>query len=501
MKHASRLLTIFFIGFPFLISKAQHQQKETAMDRLTRIVVTENITGSMDVGIGWNDATTLDGRWYDRLFTEEDWDRYFGLMEWSGCHWLRHAMSIKDWEPENDNNDPDEADWQRFTFNSERMQRHYTFLDQAEKRNIKILMTNWGLDADWLMPANNKSNLAHPADDEEFAEAMASLVYHLKEVRNYKNFWALSLWNEPNGKWAYKGPDANYPVSFWPLYSAVDKHLNRLGVREKILLLGPDTSTGGNPGHIPEMLEEYGMVLDIIADHDYSAFRGEKMDRSVAAYDKLQDAITQAVGKKLPFVIGEFGNYGNEPGPVDNDDMVYKGALSTTSYLIRMLNRGVSGLARWEFHIYGQKWRNFGALTRLDPEYVFRPYGPVYYPHAITARYVKPGWKVRQLLMDTTTDDLYATVLTSAEGDITLMLLNDSNQPVSVELQLNIPVKTSVLHHLEVSGPVPEGIIRKTDLDLAKSEATVTLPPLSITTLTSLAPGNLDLPEKLSLKR
>ncbi len=495
-------LTFALTGLFLLTGKAQIPEEKTGKDNLTQVVVTKTIMGTMDIGIGWNDATTLEGRWYDREFSDEDWDRYFGLMEWSGCHWLRHAMSIRDWEPENDNNDPNEADWQGFAFDSDRMQRHYTFLDQAEKRNIKMLMTNWRLEAPWLIPGQNESILAHPANDGEFAEAMASLIYHLKQVRHYKNVWALSLWNEPNGDWAYKGPEANYPVSFWPLYGAVDRHLQRLGVREKILLLGPDTSTGGDPGHIPQMLEEYGPVVDIIADHDYSAYRGKRMDRSVQAYDELLDELEQAVGKKLPFVIGEFGNYGNGSGPVDNDEMVYRGALSTTSYLISMLNHGVAGLARWEFHIYGEKWRNFGALTRLDPEYVFRPYGPVFYPHAITARYVKPGWKVRQLLMDQTTENLYVTGLTSPDGDeITLLLLNDSVEPVRVSLQLDVQVQSSHLNHLVVMGPVPDGIDLLDDIPFDGRGMTVSLPPNSITALTSLPPGDLTLPEKLSLKR
>ena len=71
-------------------------------------------------------------------------------MEWSGCHWLRHAVTITDWEPVNDNKDPENTDWTGFTFDSDRMQRHYIFLEQAEKHNIKVLLTNWRLGAKWL---------------------------------------------------------------------------------------------------------------------------------------------------------------------------------------------------------------------------------------------------------------------------------------------------------------------------------------------------------------
>jgi hypothetical protein len=67
----------------------------------------------------------------------------------------------------------------------------------------------------------------------------------------------------------------------------------------------------------------------------------------------------------MPFVIGEFGNYGAGSQAVDVDSLVYDGALSTTEYLIRMLNNGVAGLARWEFHIYGDTWRNLEPLHKM----------------------------------------------------------------------------------------------------------------------------------------
>lgn len=131
------------------------------------------------------------------------------------------------------------------------------------------------------------------------SESLAAPIYHLKKVKNYRHIWALSLWNEPNGNWAYIGPKARYPDSFWPLYVKVEHELKRLGVRKDRLLLGPDTSTGGHPEHIPEMLSKYGPILDIIADHDYSAFRGERMDRSVAAYDRSTKMIlNKLLGKR-----------------------------------------------------------------------------------------------------------------------------------------------------------------------------------------------------------
>jgi len=498
--------------------KVQQSRQDLGLkDARTHVTVLKDVVGYLDIGIGWNSSGCLNsrwpeflvlgndgtGRWLKRKFSTEDWDRYFGLMAWSGCHWLRHSISISDW-----------ASWEDisfktnrrvFNFASKRMQRHYTVLDQADKHGIKVLLTNWNLGTEmlanfWTTQENSRSK-EHPENEDAFAESLAMIVYHLKLEKKYKCVWALSLWNEPNGEWAYTGPKANYPESFWPLYELVDKHLRRLGVRDEILLFGPDTSTGGHPHHITKMLEKHGPILDIIGDHDYSAFRGKSMVRSLTAYDHFMHDVNNLYGRRVPFVISEFGNYGMGSGAVDNDKQVYNGALSTIAYLIRMINRGTAGLARWEFLIYGSKWRNFGALTSMDQDYVFRPYGPIFYPHAITARYIKPGWHVCKVQVEPVGDFLSTTTLTSPQGDITILLLNDDVNPASLHIRLDLQVLPDRLHHLLVTGPLPEGIQQEKDLVHDNGELKITLPPKSIAALTSLHPGKLDEPEMLALER
>ena len=483
----------------------------------THITVLKEAVGDLDIGIGWNSSGCLDsrwpeflvlgndgtGRWLKRKFSSEDWDRYFGLMAWSGCHWLRHSISISDWVPLK--NYSSQTNPSRFAFASKRMKRHYIVLNQAEKHGIKVLLTNWNLGTEGSINGRtvqeNGRLKEHPVNEDVFAESLAMVVYHLKREKKYQCIWALSLWNEPNGKWAYNGHRANYPDSFWPLYGIVDQHLRRLGVRDEIFLFGPDTSTGGHPYHISKMLEKYGPILDIVGDHDYSAFRGKAMIRSLAAYDHLMRSIDKLYGRRVPFVISEFGNYGRGSGRVDDDQEVYSGALSTVAYLIRMINSGAAGLARWEFLIYGDQYRNFGALTNTDQDYVFRPYGPIFYPHAITARYVKPGWEVRKVQVEADGDFLSATALTSPHDDITILLLNDDDKPISLDLRLDTRPVPDRLHHLLVTGPLPKGIVQDKDIVPDKGEFKITLPQKSIAALTSLPPGDLELPERLALKR
>lgn len=504
MKRGKNIVTFLSIVTILITSDFTvcHGQKTgSSKEPLIRASIGNTILGCLDIGIGWNDATVLDGRWYKNSFSVEEWNSYFGLMEWSGCHWLRHAVTITDWEPQNDNTDPHSIDWSRLTFDAENMKRHYTFFDQAENRGIKMLVTNWRLGAKWMTAQNDNWILAHPDSNEEFAEAVAALIYHLKKVKKYQCIWALSLWNEPNGDWAYTGPKSKYPDTFWPLYVAVDNHLRELGVRDEILLLGPDTSTGGKPGHILEMLAQYGSILDIICDHDYSAFRGERMDQSISAYSNLIKDLKKLPGKQLPFVIGEFGNYGAGSKAVDDDSKVYDGALSTTVYLIQMLNNGASGLARWEFHIYGDTWRNFGALTQTDPEYLFKPYGPVFYIHAITAKYVKPGWKVREISFDKKMEGIYATALASPDNDLTVLMLNDTEKPLQISIKYPVNLRNKILHHMSVSGPMPSGIELHENIINDGDGIIIDISPKSVATLTTLPAGDLNQPQRLALRK
>ena len=108
--------------------------------------VEQQTTSVLDIGLGWNSSACTDGRrWPEMLaldggksgklleFGEEGWDKFFGLVEWSGCYWMRHAMEIRAWEPKNDNDDPNKTDWSAFTFDSSWMKRNYLILDHAEK--------------------------------------------------------------------------------------------------------------------------------------------------------------------------------------------------------------------------------------------------------------------------------------------------------------------------------------------------------------------------------
>lgn len=480
--------------------------------------VTEDVVGRMSEGIGWNSIITLEERWPPHFtghdFTPQDWDRYFDLLQWSGCHWVRCGVNMADWEPDNDDDDPHHLNPDGFAFNSERMQRNYLVFDHLEKRGIDFVVAEWGGRCEWLRaaaePGEHHGGHSGPDPREEFVESLAALAQHLKRVKKYTHFRSLSLWNEPNLSWPGDSTTASYPEDFWPLYGRLDRRLVNLGLRSEIRLFGPDTSTSGASAHILRMLRRFGPVLDVIADHDYEDYfdydghggQGRGMAVGVEAYGRLVRELETISARPLPVVISEFGNYGARAGAVDDDAAVYDGAISTAELVVRLLNVGVAGFARWSFEAYGDRWRNFGALTATDPACVFRPYGPVYYPHAVLARYVKPQWIVMRTAITGGRDAhgtprVWAAALRSHAGEFTILVINDAFE--GKELRVEAAHRSRVLHWLYVEGPIPTGLRRGGDVRLENGTGRVMLEPRSINALTTMDPGDLTLPQRRSL--
>ncbi|HHW49553.1 MAG TPA: DUF4082 domain-containing protein [Clostridiaceae bacterium] len=97
-------------------------------------------------GFGWNSIMSMNHSWPetfgiedfqrpdygDHTYTESDWDNYFDLLAWTGTDFVRHGFRIDEFEPVNDNSNPNSINWSGFTPNSEYMQRHYRILDELK---------------------------------------------------------------------------------------------------------------------------------------------------------------------------------------------------------------------------------------------------------------------------------------------------------------------------------------------------------------------------------
>ncbi|MBI2193005.1 MAG: hypothetical protein HYU36_13585 [Planctomycetes bacterium] len=415
-------------------------------------------------GIGWN-VQFYDG--HLPPWSEADWQAFLALLRWSRPAWVRYGINLGQWEPENDDGDPFHFEWPHFRFDTALMSHHCRMLDFFEAEGIEVMLCNWYVGdpasgATWLSELRGKPgidpdhafHLDAPAREDEFVESLAALVHYLKVERKYSCVKLLSLWNEPDGHWTYRSPQADYPRTFWPLYGRFLDRLRALGLEDSIGLAGPDTATESYHGllDIPRLLETYQTPLALLADHDYSAFfdhhrpgGSSTIAHAVRTYSQFLEEVDASCGRlgwtRPEFAVTEYGNGGNGPGPVEGDAEVHLGSLSLQEFVLRTLPLGISGYLRWEFKPYGLPWQNFGALTRLERGYRFAPYPPVFYAHALLARTSRRGGRVLNIQVEGGADELgfprvYAAALLPADNHLTVWLTNSGRWPRDVEVRL-----------------------------------------------------------------
>jgi hypothetical protein len=486
-----------------ICARAPAQQAEVSVQVLDEQV------GELSLGLGWN-WEYIGGEFPD--WSDTEWRAYHELLKWTGTRLVRYGLACDQWEPENDDADPNHFAWDRFTFDSDVMRKHYRNLDFCERNDIDVMLCNWhaGNGRSWLAETVHDPSL-HDTDRQtttdapyspaEFVETICALIHELKSVRHYRCVKYLSLWNEPNGRWAYNSPNARYPETFWDYYPLLDAKLKAMGLRDQIKIVAPDSSVQYNElPHILEQIKRIGPIPDVICDHDYQGYfdwrqgpRRGRLSEGITAWRALKDGLREEYGHDVPFLVGEFGNYGGGSGEVKGDEEIYLGSLSTSELVLRGAQAGVNGFLRWEYKPYAGGWRNFGALTSEVRDKVFIPYRPVYYPHALLCRWVPRGVAVRRTVVEGSEDAqgyerVWATGFAFGQGDMTLVMINDSDTQVEAAIR-GMAGKPDALRFLYYDASLPE-TIQVGDRPVMRDGALgVALRPRSISCLTTLARG------------
>ncbi|MBM4030701.1 MAG: hypothetical protein FJ291_02830 [Planctomycetes bacterium] len=483
-------------------------------DNEVAIAVLPKPVGRLALGLGWN-VQFRDGRF--PAWSDATWNSFLELLGWTRPAWLRYGVNLGQWEPRNDDPDPTHPNWEGFAFRSKAMLNHYRVLDFCEKRGIDVAWANWCIGdrasgVHWLAESTRKPAIADPDNDpytdapydpEEFAESIAACLHHLKTVRNYTCVKQVSLWNEPDQGWSFNSSSAGYPKPFWSYYDVLARHLVRLGIRDAVKILGPEVSTGSYET-LPALggRPTYSREVDILAHHDYLGYadhhrvdRGAPIARGTKAYGEL-------TGRARPVAVTEFGNTGNGSEEVTGDAAVWAGSLSCCRLVVEGLNAGVAGFLRWEFKPYGVSWQNFGALTTLSQRWLYEPYRPVFFPHALLCHAATKGADVlttatRGGLDENGVPRVACTVLSHRDTGTAVILVNDGFQPKKVMLSFDAKLPGGIplrLGHLSYDASLPPGLVKGADIAVTDGKAALTLPPRSVHAL-STRPGFTQVPE------
>jgi hypothetical protein len=261
-----------------------------------------------------------------------------------------------------------------------------------------------------------------------------------------------------------------------------------LGLREKLKMMPYED------GLIDPLPDVYGW--DGATVHDF-----ETETQILGAQRRLDfRPLIQALGDR-PLIVSAFGSAGIGRNPIAGEDRVYSAAVSQAASIILHLNDGAAGFLRWCWSGHGEvsttQPNHFMPLRFDERRMLWRIHRPVYFSHAVQARYVKPGWRTWPLTLAGGGDErnirrLFAAVASSADQrDWTILLVNDAAEIGQAEFSWpeDWPVPQR-LRQLQVTGP-NSMITNAGDIAVSEGRISVSVPARSIVTLTTLEPGDL----------
>ena len=455
-------------------------------------------------GMGWN-IYMHDGV---PAYTDRELDELAKLLEWSGCEWVRAPVVFAEWELENDNDDPYSLNWDAFRFDRPKLSRAIRIWRRLDTSDIDVLVCNWKFQTKWMSRSIREAPDT-PRDEwlyemvysgEEIGESYAALIMHLERNEGIDNVRAVSIINEPDGSISRGG----YGPDFWALYPGMARVLRHYELLDRVEIVGPEFC--GGPASLARAIEAYGDILpliDVVSDHFYAwgfdyvpGFQPAEGER---LYAKVHRLLAERLDREPRLVQGEFGA---SAGATVTD--MYAGSLSLAEQFVRNVNVGLDGQLRWNWGRVepSDKWNCFRPLL-LGEDGRTQMHGPVFYPQALVARYIRSGWDVMRSTVTGGRDEdgtprVWAACFRSPGGDVTLLAVNDGFEPKQITLNLDSATRVDGLNVLSVSGPKPAGIDLHPPLKLANGSGGVEMQPRSIYAITSLEPGDLDLPKRVA---
>lgn len=413
----------------------------------------------------------------------EAWNDLRRHASWLGLDFIRVEIDRRMYEPARG----------QFDWSNQEMRTLFAILDHCQKVGVDVFLTEMWQDTAWnTHPGINRlQSAAQNVDD--FAVGYATLIEELVRNRGYGCIRWVVITNEPGGEWSWwLGPDGK-PADLMPAIRALRKELDRRGLK-RIAISGPDRNNVGM-----EPARDFDFDDPAVGAHDAHCYTDH------APAKELRHWADRAHARGVPFFLSEFGHFFTAPcegtnfalgGPRSDAAKRYGAQLVNAEKVITGLNLGVDGFNRWSFANRGDldgQWQlvrtfnavNWDYLPRVDPE-------PVpYYCYAMLTRFAARHSQVLAIAADA---PLLAAALRSPKGNVTVYLLNRSATAQSISVSFRGTALPSRLTEYRVT----EESLGRPNFRLAalaqhgpggNGVTTLTLPPASLTTLTTFALG------------
>lgn len=315
----------------------------------------------------------------------------------------------------------------------------------------------------------------------EMGRRTADVVGHLLKDEQVKCIQYATLQNEPNGFNMDKG-------TYVDLYRAFDAELRRLGVRDRIKIIGGDLLSTRQEEWLKMLAKDLPDVLDGYSIHMYSDYWDSRhMAERLSAIPPIL-ATLPAEGKK-PLYLMEFGVRGhrevkkNEPGRDERGLPLYWNPLAGTLlayHMIEAINEGYVALCQWDLAdiLYDRNYMQYGLIGEGKDGF---PVKPCYFLMKLFTHSAGPGWET--IKVDGQAEMRSVAAMRSKQGDWAIFAVNRS----STAMPLSVSGLKQGEYHVRIWNAEGEGLSedRGTNTVGAEGLTTISLPGLSVVALTT----------------
>ena len=369
------------------------------------------------------------------------WEELFKHAEWLGMDWCRVELEQRMYEP----------DRRVFDWDNPEMRVLYRILDWAERRGVDVFLQQMWNDVAWnAYPGNAADPIRRlrsaPYSMTEWAYGLGELLDHLIRVRAYACIRWVAVNNEPGHdgfSWWQDSNMKSLPIT--PALKAAREEFDRRGLA--VPISGPDWTDLPDLKPAAVDFDPYVGAYDL---HSYGAvFASMKGDGGYTlseAEQRMSQWAQWAHSKNKPFFLSEFGTMAYGWGHWDAGPACYQSGLKNASLVVRGINAGVDGFNRWSFTNRGDLDGQWQLVRTWDIQQnklldSFTPQPNAYYQFAMLSRYLPKhsGVLATRVEAPFLPEDrkLVATALRTPKGNLTVLVVNESDFAVDVNIELD----------------------------------------------------------------
>ncbi len=315
---------------------------------------------------------------------------------------------------------------------------------------------------------------------------LAQFVQMIRELQDnygFTNIQYITLQNEPNSINMNK-------EKYVRLYRTLDEELRAAGMRHKLKIIGGDLLSDDQIAWFRTLSDNLSDILDGYSIHMYQDYWDT--NRQLTRMTEVPILVNNLPrpGRKDLYLM-EFGLRGirngkEEPGKHRDGRELYDTnelAALQAWRMLECLNRGYISFVWWDLMdvMYDRDTMHYGLIGEPSKGWRLKP---AYHLMALFNYTSRPGWRAREI--DGFKVNQIVSALEGAQGEFTIYELNRATTPQTITIS-GLPPNTTFRRVVwnDRGDAIDVGTTRSSWLGAVE----ITAPPLSMTALTNLTPG------------